>query len=464
MRPKKIRILVVDDEQGMLEVISDTLRNLEGVELILETDSAKAAQRISAESFDLLITDIRMPGMDGVELLRRARKEDPEIAVLMVTAFPKLDSAVESMKLGASDYITKPFQPKDLEFTVRRILQHRTLKRENRILSRHLQKAYFKDDMVGESDPLQRVREDIRKITDSDVDVLILGETGTGKELVARAIHKGAAEKGGKFVPVDCGAIPEDLLESEMFGHEKGAFTGAYVRSLGLLELAEGGTFFLDEITELSLKLQAKLLRMLQERRFRRVGGKDEIAVKTRIVAATNRDPLLAVKEGRFREDLFYRINVARIEVPPLRERTGDIPLLVEHFVKLLALDAGGRDIELTSEAMDILVRYPWPGNVRELQNVIKRAVVMRGEGSIGVDGFPDDIIIRAASSSAGSVGGFFDLRQRRIEAFEKEYFSQLLDAHGGDMTKIAEKAQIPRGTLYRLLKNAGLKPDDFRA
>jgi DNA-binding NtrC family response regulator len=284
-----------------------------------------------------------------------------------------------------------------------------------------------------------------------------------GKELVARSIHQRSQRRNARFVPVDCGAIPETLLESELFGHERGAFTGAHTRSLGLLEHADGGTFFLDEVGELSLQLQAKLLRTLQERKFRRVGAKEEIAVNVRVVAATNRNLDVEIRERRFRADLYYRINVARIEIPPLRERAEDIPLLVSHFVERYAGEMGKPDTAVDPAMSEVLSRYRWPGNVRELQNVVKRALAMSQRAVLSPDDLPDEIVIQAGDQAPSTPGGFFQLRAQRVVAFEQEYLEDLLQRCRGDVSRAAREARLPRGTLYRLLKKHDLNAENFR-
>ena len=462
----KVHVLVVDDEEGMLEVCSDILRKLPDTEVVTEKRSERAAERLASESFHLLIADIRMPGISGVELLRIARENDPSLPVLILTAFPTVDTAVESMRLGAADYITKPFLPDDLLATVRRLLEQRQLREENRVLQRMVERPYCFDEIVGKSAAMQKVFDTIQQISEAEVDVLITGETGTGKELVARSIHKRSQRKNGRFVPVDCGAIPADLLESEFFGHEKGAFTGAQSRRMGLLEFANQGTFFLDEIGELSLPLQAKLLRVLQERRIRRVGGQEEVEVNVRVIAATARDLATEIRERRFREDLYYRINVARIELPSLRDRQEDIPLLLNRFVEQYARELGKERIEVDSGAIEILTHYPWPGNVRELQNVLRRTLTMMRHEVLSPDDLPDEILAQAAQhgSNRHDRGSFFRLRNQRLDAFEKEYLTHLLVSHQGDVNSAAGEAQVPRATFYRLLKKHNLDPDGFRS
>ena len=457
------RILVVDDEQGMLEVCAASLKKLPGATILVEQDSRRAAGRLARESFDLLIADICMPHVNGVELLRAAKQADPNLGVLMITAFPTVETAVETMKLGAADYITKPFRPEELLAVVTRLLETKQLRDENRLLQRQVDRTYAFGDMIGNSTAMQAVFETIRRVAETDVDVLILGETGTGKELVARSVHQHSSRSTQRFVPVDCGAIPEDLLESELFGHERGAFTGAHTRSLGLFEFADKGTFFLDEIAELPVRLQVKLLRTLQERRLRRVGGTDEIDVDVRIVSATSQDLDEAVRQGRFRSDLFYRINVARIELPPLRERRDDIPLLAAHFIQRYAGTMGRNVTEADPEVLEILRAYPWPGNVRELQNVIKRALTMAKGTVMRTADLPDEVVTAAGGGPGEPSSGFFDLREQHAAKFEREFLANLLRTCGGDVSRAAREAQLPRGTLYRFLNKHGLTADQFR-
>jgi two-component system response regulator PilR (NtrC family)/two-component system response regulator HydG len=462
--PKKARILVVDDEQGMLEVCADTLQHLPGVEVVGERRSRSAAERLKTESFDLLITDIRMPELDGVELLRLARQNDPSLAALMLTAHPTVETAVESMKLGAADYVTKPFLPEDLLAKARRLLECKWLREENSMLRRQVERTYAFGEILGESSAMQKVFDTIRRVAATDFDVLIAGETGTGKELVARAIHQHSRRKDGPFVPVDCGAIPDELMEREFFGHERGAFTGAQARSLGLLEFANHGTFFLDELTQLPTLLQAKLLRVLQERRIRRVGGTNETALDLRIVAASSLDLEEQVRKGSFRLDLFHRINVARIELPPLRDRNGDIALLAQSLVARYCREMQRSTLELSAEALEMLSGYAWPGNVRELQNLLKRSLTMANGTEITVEDLPEEIVARAGDSSVKAGKGFFALRETRLAAFEKDYLKRLLADCQGDVSSAAREAQLPRGTFYRLMKKHELDPAQFRS
>jgi two-component system response regulator AtoC len=460
----RMRVLVVDDEPGMLEVCRDTLSVLPSTDVEVEQRSTRAAERLVTEAWDLLISDVRMPGIGGIELLGIARRHDPDLPVLMLTAYPAVETAVESMKLGAADYVTKPFLPDDLLAKVRRILEHRSLREENQLLRRQIERRYAFGDMIGRSAGMLKVFDDIEQVAASDVDVLILGETGTGKELVARCVHDRSRRNEFRFVAVDCGAIPEDLLESEFFGHERGAFTGANSRSLGLLEFAAHGTVFLDEIGHLPAKLQAKLLRAIQERRIRRLGGAEEFDVDVRVVAATSLDLDEEVRQQRFRADLFYRINVARIKLPALRDRPDDIPLLATHFTARYAQEMGRSEVELDAETAEVLCHYPWPGNVRELQNVIKRVLAMNRTELIRVEDLPDEIVAGAGVLSDRDQQGFFELRDRHVATFEREHLIQLLRSHGGDVAAATAEARLPRGTLYRLLKKHDLNPADFRS
>lgn len=457
------RILVVDNEAGMLEVCVDTLNRIPGIIVKAEQNSSKAEELLQQESWDLLISDIRMPKPDGIDILRTAKKHHPEILALMLTAFPSVDTAVESMKEGATDYITKPFHPDDLKNRVKRLIQEKELREENRLLRRQVKQDHRMGEMVGKSQPMQEVFDKIQRIAAAEVDVLILGETGTGKELVARNIHQHSSRKKENFVPVDCGSIPEDLLESELFGHERGAFTGATDKSMGLMEFAHKGTFFLDEIGQLPKKLQAKLLRVLQERKIRRVGGTHEIDIDVRIIAATSLDMKKEVENDRFRLDLYHRINVASIQLPPLKARLGDIPLLTHHFLKHQVDQMGREPVQISDDAMEILQCYNWPGNVRELQNMIKRILVMSYEPLILPDHLPEHVVAASGNCSDDKSVGFFKERDTYLTQFEKKYFSNLLQSTDGDVSLAAEQANLPRGTLYRLLKKNDINPSDFR-
>jgi two-component system, NtrC family, response regulator PilR len=457
------RILVVDDEPGMLEVCGEILSEIPGFRVVTEQDSGRAAEILSAGSWEMLITDLCMAGIDGLELLRLARERDVDMPVLMLTAFPSVETAVESMKHGAADYLTKPFLPDDLLMTVRRLLDARQIRAENRLLRRQVERGYAFGEMIGDSPAMHTVFDFIEQVATTDIDVLITGETGTGKELVARSIHQRSHRSEKRFVPVDCGAIPEDLLESELFGHERGAFTGAHTKSLGLLEFAHRGTFFMDEVGQLSPKLQAKLLRALQERRVRRVGSTQEVEVDVRILAATALDLKTEVEAQRFRVDLLYRINVAHVHLPALRQRTEDIPRLIQHYVERYSREMGRERIDLDDGALEVLCGYPWPGNVRELQNVVKRTIAMARRESILADDLPEHVVSAAAVPGTTAKSGFFDLREQHVAGFERDYLERLLQSCRGNISQAAVEARLPRGTFYRLLARHGFDPAEYR-
>jgi DNA-binding NtrC family response regulator len=458
----ELNILVVDDEPGMVEVCEAILKGIPTARVVGETRPREAARLMAQPGWDLLVTDLRMPELDGMELLRLGRQHHPDLPALILTAFPSVESAVESMKLGAADYLTKPFLPEEFLATAQRLLNAR-LARNAKRGRRQAEYEPQMEGIVGKSAAMEEVFDTIRHLADTQLDVLIVGETGTGKELVARAIHEHSNRRGGRFVPVDCGAIPEDLLESEFFGHERGAFTGAHAKSLGLLQFADRGTFFLDELGQLPLKLQSKLLRVLQERRVRRVGGNSESDIDVRVLAATSLNLEEEVREGRFRADLLYRINVAQVRLPPLRERDGDVPLLVEHFVDRYGREMNRDPIHIEATAMDALCGHTWPGNVRELQNVLKRAIAMARTHTITCDALPESIVGKREADGGCGGRGYFRLRDQHIARFERTYFESLLRECQGNISQAAEQAELPRGTFYRLINRHQIDPSAFR-
>jgi two-component system response regulator PilR (NtrC family) len=376
------KILVVDDEPSLREVLSIMLKRA-GYFVTSVTDGEEAVELVQKEIFDLVITDLRMPKIDGMEVLKAVKSASPETVVLIITAFATADSAVEAMKHGAYDYLTKPFQVDEVQLIIRNALEKRRLTTENMLLKREMASQSSFAQLVGQSEAMQKVFDVVRKVADSKSNVLICGESGTGKELVARAIHYNSARSTLPFVAVNCSAVPETLLESELFGHMKGSFTGAISNKAGLFEIANGGTIFLDEIGDTTPTIQVKLLRVIQEREFRRVGGNQDIKVDVRIVAATNKDLEKAVADGSFREDLYYRLDVIPIRLPPLRMRTGDIPLLVNHFLDRFSKESGKSRPVISAEAMHVLLDHEWRGNVRELENLIERVVAFSTEGSV---------------------------------------------------------------------------------
>ena len=376
------KILVVDDEQSLREVLSIMLKRT-GYAVTSVADGEEAIELLNKDIFDLVITDLRMPKIDGMEVLKAAKSASPETVVLIITAFASADSAVEAMKQGAYDYLTKPFQVDEVQLIIRNALEKRRLTTENILLKREMASQSSFSQLVGQSDAMQKVFDVVRKVADSKSNVLICGESGTGKELVARAIHYNSSRNALPFVAVNCSAVPETLLESELFGHMKGSFTGAISNKAGLFEVANGGTVFLDEIGDTTPTIQVKLLRVIQEREFRRVGGTQDVKVDVRIVAATNKDLEKAVADGSFREDLYYRLDVIPIRLPPLRMRSGDIPLLVNHFLERFSRESGKPLPVLSSEAMCVLLGHEWRGNVRELENLIERVVAFSVGGTV---------------------------------------------------------------------------------
>ncbi len=458
------RVLVVDDNAGELERCVTALSSMPDVRVEGLLRSTEALIRLGSDTFDLLVTDLRMPMVDGLDLLGVAAAQDPDMPVLVLTGFPSVDTALAALKAGASDYLTKPVHPGELVAVATRLLAGHRLKGEHRLLERRLGHGGDEADLVGASPAMVRMLDVVRHLVASDLDILIVGETGTGKELVARRIHRQSPQAAGRFVPVDCGAMPDQLLESELFGHEKGAFTGADRRSLGLLEYADGGTFFLDEVQSLPLRLQTKLLRTLQERRFRRVGATEELKVSVRVVAAVNEDPVELVRLGRLREDLYHRLNVGRVDVPPLRERTGDIPILAGYFLGRFGREGSGVQ-GISREAMELLEGYGWPGNVRQLQNMLRRSMALASGEVLRTGDLPQEI--RGAGGGdidALPARSFAEARERHVAPFERAYLEAALRKSLGEVTRAATASGIPRPTFYRLLKKHGIDPDRFRA
>jgi DNA-binding NtrC family response regulator len=448
------RILIVDDEP---DVVANWTRILErdGHECVGATDAERALALLESGRPDVVLTDLAMPRVDGIAILARALTVDPDAAVVIVTGHGTVQSAVEAMRAGAFDYLLKPLPSNDaLRLVVERAVARRRLVEENRRLRGSLSPQVGLDKIVGKSPAMVGVFQLVRKAARAEANILIQGESGTGKELVARAIHANSPRAPEVFVPVDCAALPENLLESELFGHERGAFTGADRAKPGMFEVADRGTLFMDEVGELPLALQAKLLRALQEREIRRIGGTKQIPVDVRLVSATNRDLAESVRKREFREDLFYRVNVIVIALPPLRERAGDVPLLAYHF-----LGRYGRNRERPLEAIDpdalaVLEGYAWPGNVRELQNVIERACALADGPTLGVRDLPEHVRGRGRPAAA-TPGQDLPLREAReawLRTFTHEYLADLLRRHGGNISQAARTAGVDRKTLHRLL------------
>jgi two-component system, NtrC family, response regulator PilR len=447
----KTRILVVDDELSMREFISILLER-EGYDVLTAADAATALSRLAASDIDLVISDVQMPGLSGLELLSRIKKDAPETAVLMITAFSTAEQAVEAMKLGAYDYLAKPFKVDEIKILVRNALEKRDLRRENKQLREKAGVCEGYGGIVGTSQRMKEVFGLLRKVSDAQTTVLVSGESGTGKELAARAIHVNSARTSKPFITVNCGAIPENLIESELFGHAKGAFTGAVGERAGLFEQANGGTIFLDEIGELPLAMQTRLLRVIQEREVRRVGGSITKKVDVRLLAASNSDLAQQVKEGSFREDLYYRINVVQVIMPPLRERVEDIPLLVEHLVRKHRGTGG----IVTSEALKALMAYQFPGNVRELENIIERSLVLDRD-KIGIESIPQQVrgaIKRFDLHAAVDIPDEGIELEPALESLEKQYLIKALEKSGGSKTKAADLLGMSfRSYRYKLSK-----------
>jgi two-component system, NtrC family, response regulator AtoC len=456
-RAKRTRILVVDDEEIVRESLSGWLEK-DGYTVASAPDGASALERVGRERWSILLVDLKMPGIDGIRVLEEVKKVvleevkkvQPEAAVVLMTAYATVDTAVTAMKLGADDYLVKPFDPQELSLLIRRIVDRQSLVRENVLLRHAVKKDYRFRDLLTRSPAMEAVFELARAAARSPSTVLVLGESGTGKELLARAIHAESARAGGPFVPVSCAALTETLLESELFGYEKGAFTGAAARRAGKFEAADRGTLFLDEIGDVSPKLQMDLLRVLEDRSFVRVGGNTPIQVDVRIVAATNRDLPKAVREGSFRDDLFYRLNVVAITLPPLRERREDIPLLVEHFLERLEAEMGRRVDGVSAEAMALLTSHSWPGNVRELRNVLERAMVVAGGPVLQAR----DLGLAPPPAGAGAAGE----SMRSLDDVVGRHVEAVLQGTRGNISEAARVLGIDRVTLYHKLKKYGIR------
>ncbi len=459
---KMRHIVVIDDESDMLETCARVINRM-GYDCTTFDDGCEALEEICKIQPDLIITDIRMPRCDGFEVLEKAKVCVPQARVVVITGYATVDSAVQAMKEGAYDYLSKPFPIEQLQLTINKALQHIALTEENLLLRAQLQEGLNTDNIIGARGGLQGIFATIGKISNSDASILILGESGTGKEVIARAIHKNSRRSTGPFIPVDCASLPENLLESELFGHERGSFTGANTTKQGLLELAHGGTLFLDELGELTLAMQAKLLRTLEERAIRRVGGNRLINVDIRIVAATNRDLEEAVRRKEFREDLYYRINVITLKLPLLRERQQDIPLLVNHFCKKFAQDMNKKVVGFTPEAMKVMGEYSWPGNIRELRNVVERAISLADSELVEVCDLPQKVIngqkeILPEQEDLGSLP-FHAAKDIWLKRFEIKYLEELLNKHNGNITQAAKSAGIDRKTIHRLINKYDLPP-----
>ena len=444
----KGKILVVDDEIKMRRVLQMILQK-EGYEIVTSKDGREALQKVEEENFDLVLTDMKMPGLSGIDLLKKIRESDKEIPVIMITAYGTVETAVKAMKEGAYDYLLKPFEKDEMKIIVANALKMKTLVRENRYLRGELEEKYKLDNVIGKSSQMQEIYKILREVANTKATVLIQGETGTGKTLVARALHFNSSGKEKPFIHVNCAALPEGLLESELFGHVKGAFTDAVANKPGKFELANAGTIFLDEIVELSPMLQVKLLRVLQEKEFEQVGGIKTIKIDVRVIAATNRDIKKALEGGLLREDLYYRLNVISINIPPLREHKEDIPLLVEYFLQKFNRESGKNIKGVSPRAMDMLTNYNWPGNVREVENVIERAVILGSKNTL----LPESLPLHLKKES-DKMEIHIPPEGIALEKVEKSLIREALKMTKGNQSRAAKLLDISRNTLrYRIRK-----------
>ena len=461
----RARVLVVDDKDNIVKLLTRILSP--EFDITTAEDGTRALGLIAATEFDVILSDIRMPGADGMAVLQETRRQYPDTEVILMTAFGTVQDAVLAMKQGAYDYLQKPFEPDEALILVRRAMERRQLRAQARDLQAALAGAHRFENLVAESAPMRRVLDLVHRAASSDATVLITGESGTGKEVVAHAIHRASVRKQRRFVPVNCGAMPEALFEAELFGYVKGAFTGAAADRPGLFEEAHEGTLLLDEIGELPLAMQVKLNRALQEHTIRRVGASDERAVDVRVIAATNLDLKARVAAGQFREDLFYRLNVLAIVLPPLRERREDIPLLAAFLLERRGARHSAAPDGFTADALTALVQYPWPGNVRELENAIERAVAVTDGSRIELEALPVEVAatlrprITRGTESLLTYREVVDLARDRAS---REYLMALMRELGGNVTECARRAGMERESLHRLLKRYGVRSEDFKS
>jgi two-component system response regulator PilR (NtrC family) len=450
-------ILIVDDEEVLQDVLAALVRE-EGHEAVVARTGEEALTLLEREEVDLVLLDLMLPGLSGMEVLRQLREQDPDLVVVVITAFSSIEGAIDAMKQGAFHYIPKPFKNEEVRLTIRKGLERRQLKAENRALKEQLHGRFGFDRIIGKSKPIQQVFDLIRLAAPSKSNILILGDSGTGKELVAKAIHHNSKRRNGPFVTVNSGSMPADLLESNLFGHVKGSFTGAISNKKGLFELANGGSIFFDEIGNIPLETQAKLLRVIQEKEFMRLGGVDVLKADVRIIAATNANLEELVERGAFREDLYYRLNVITIHLPPLRKRAEDIPLIANHFLSTYARENEKSIHEISPTAMQLLMDYHWPGNVRELENAIERAVVLSTGGVLDVDLLPQTVRqpaeLQLPLATLPSNG--LSLKDA-VSAYERQLIVKALQASGGVQKKAAELLNVKPTTLHEMMKRLAI-------
>ncbi|MCJ7508738.1 MAG: sigma-54 dependent transcriptional regulator [candidate division Zixibacteria bacterium] len=442
---ESVSILVVDDERSVRDSLAKWFKEY-GYEVDSAQDATETLKKMQPGKWDIILLDIKLPGMDGMELQQRIKDIDPNATIIMITAYASVDTAVKSLKEGAYDYVTKPVDPDYLSHLVTKAIEQKHLLSENIQLKERIQELYEIDQTIGQSPAILKVFELIKAVAPTDTAVMIRGESGTGKELIARAIHSNSPRRFFPIITINCGGLTEGLAESEFFGHEKGSFTGALYRRKGKLEMANQGTVFLDEVGNIDQKTQTDLLRVIETKQFTRVGGNEVIKVDFRLICATNRDLELAVKEGKFREDLYYRLNVFSISIPPLRERRSDIPLMANYFLKKLTANMNKPITGFSTEAMELLKNYDWPGNVRELKNAVERAVVVTSGPSVSAENLPIPSSAKAAP------------QERTLEAVEKTHIQNILDQMGGNITHEAEVLGIDLATLYNKIEKYGLR------
>lgn len=451
------RILIVDDESAICSVLADLLEDpCTTIDLVYD---GKTALSKATERYDLALLDLSLPGATGLDILKKIKENYPDTPVIIMTAYASIQTAIQAMRQGAYDFITKPFDLDEVQILVERALERKRLIDENYYLKKELKNRYNFDNVVGNNREVQEAFLMSMRVADSNASVLILGETGTGKELLARSIHYGSSRADGPFIKVNCAALPENLLESELFGHEKGAFTNAIARQIGRFELANRGTLFLDEIGDISLATQVKLLRVLQEKQFERVGGSETIKVDVRIVAATNRDLEKALKDGSFRSDLYYRLNVITIRIPPLRERLDDLPELVKHFIQKYSKETGRHIEGISPKGLEILKNYSWPGNIRELENCIERGVILAQSSILQ----PEDLLLRGGQEGLPSCNQNCESPETglSLKEMERQYIEKTLNACGWNQSKAAGLLKIDRKTLHSKILEYGLSKSE---
>jgi DNA-binding NtrC family response regulator len=455
------KILLVDDEARSLEALSRTLQMM-GYHSVGTSDPKTAQDLLRTEHYDVMITDLIMPEVDGIGLLEMSKRIDPDLPVIILTGYGTVKSAVDAMKKGAFDYVTKPYNIDEIDLTVKRALQQRDLLLENRMLRETLSQRFPFSNIVSEDEAMKNILRQVQTLSNTDSTVSIMGESGTGKELIARAIHYSGIRQDAPFVVIDCGGLTETILESEIFGHVKGAFTSAYYHKKGYLEVADGGTLFFDEIGELPYPLQKKLLRVIQEREFAKVGDTKTLKTNIRILTATNKDLKAEVNQARFREDLYYRLNVISLRLPPLRERTHDIPMLADYFLREFNMRFNKRVIRITEEALGKMMTFAWPGNVRELKNTIEKIMNFKENEIIALEDLPEEIKNLKDDKRSFS-RSFKEIKQEAVTHLSKDYIKGLLGLYKGNVTKAALKAQMDRGNFRKLMKRFNISAGEFR-